>query len=138
MTIDDIVRWYNILEQKSLESSIRARERCRLTDKGRVARTSFLLCREAFAFGQSSLTLSLKNSGFDLAPARAKRSGIFPMTISIIARCSRLSCVWKRATPVKNSTRMQPSEYASHGYDQPKPGAGVRPGQRSNDGARPT
>lgn len=86
------------------------------TCKGRVARTSFLLCRVVdLGLGQSSFAPSLKNSGFDLAPARAKRSGILPITASIMARCSRLSCVWYNATPVKNSTRMQPKEYASQG-----------------------
>jgi len=59
--------------------------------RGRVARTSFLLCLDALALGQSSLPPSLKNSGLDRAPARPNRSGILPMTISIIARCSRLS-----------------------------------------------
>lgn len=71
-----------------------------LTCKLRHARTSFLLCLLAFGFGQLSLLPSLKYSGLLRAPARANRSGILPMTCSIMARCSRLSCVWKRATPV--------------------------------------
>jgi hypothetical protein len=50
------------------------------------------------------------------------RMGMAPMTTSIMARCSRLSCVWNKASPVKNSTRMQPIENISHGYDHGKPG----------------
>jgi hypothetical protein len=38
-----------------------------------------------------------------------------------MARCSRLSCVWKSASPVKNSTRIQPMENMSQGYDHDKP-----------------
>lgn len=86
-----------------------------------MARTSLLLARVALGLGQSNLLPSLKYSGLERAPERAKRSGILPMTISIIARCSKLSCVWNKATPVKNSTRIQPREKASQGYDQPSP-----------------
>lgn len=46
---------------------------------------------------------------------------LWPTTISIIARCSRLSCVWKRASPVKNSTRIQPMLQMSQGNDHPRP-----------------
>ena len=44
-----------------------------------------------------------------------------PMTASIIARCSRLSCVWNRASPVKNSTRIHPMLQISQGKDHPSP-----------------
>lgn len=44
-----------------------------------------------------------------------------PTTASIMARCSKLSCVWKSASPVKNSTRMQPMLQMSQGYDHPRP-----------------
>ena len=88
----DIVDWWDdILQGVSLEHNGKKEEA--RTAKGRVARTSFLLCREALGLGQSSFAPSLKYSGWERAPARAKRSGIFPMTISIIARCSRLSWV---------------------------------------------
>lgn len=44
---------------------------------------------------------------------------LWPMTHSIMARCSRLSCVWKSASPVKNSTSMQPILQISQGKLQP-------------------
>lgn len=97
-----------------------------------VARTSFLLVLLVFGAGHASFAPSLKNSGLALAPARANRSGMRPITytsrisdhisqkgvkergeqeerderggwertISIMARCSKLSCVWKSAIPV--------------------------------------
>jgi hypothetical protein len=68
--------------------------RTQRTSSALVARTSFLLCLVALAEGQSSLFCSLKYSAFCAAPLRAKRSGMLPMTISIMAKCSRLSCVW--------------------------------------------
>jgi hypothetical protein len=72
------------------------------TSSGLIARTSFLL--EVLIFlcfgGQSSLLPSLKNSPLVLAALLAKVWGIGPMTASIMARCSRLSCVWKSAEPV--------------------------------------
>lgn len=40
-------------------------------------------------------------------------------TASIMARCSRLSCVWNSASPVKNSTKMHPILQISQGYDHP-------------------
>ena len=58
-----------------------------------VALTSFRLCFVTLGFGQSSRLPSLKYSGLLAAPLRAKRSGILPMTISIMARCSKLSWV---------------------------------------------
>jgi len=64
------------------------------TSSALVARTSFLLCLVALTGGQSSLLCSLKYSALFPAPLRAKRSGMRPMTISIMAKCSRLSCVW--------------------------------------------
>ena len=42
-------------------------------------------------------------------------------TASIMARCSRFSCVWNSASPVKNSTRMHPMLQISQGYDHPRP-----------------
>lgn len=48
------------------------------------------------------------------------RSILPPHTASIIARCSRLSCVWNRASPVKNSTKMQPILQMSQGKLQPR------------------
>lgn len=48
-------------------------------------------------------------------------AGIRPMTTSIMAKCSRLSCVWNNASPVKNSTRIHPIENMSHGYDHDMP-----------------
>jgi len=69
----------------------KVRNECILTDNGRHARTSFLLCLLALGFGQSSRGPSLKYSGFERAPWRPNRSAIRPMTISIIAKWSRLS-----------------------------------------------
>lgn len=99
------------------------RKEAERTCSGFVAFTSFLLCRDDLEVGQASLAPSLKNSGLLRAPERANLSGIRPITASIMARCSRLSCVWNKAWPVWNSTRIQPSEKASHGNDQPKPDA---------------
>lgn len=101
--------------------------------------TNFRLDLDTVGFGKSIL-LPLKNSGFfslrhvsvtsSFPRASQTRThlprsiitlGILPMTTSIMARCSRLSCVWNRASPVKNSTRMQPIENMSHGYDQGRP-----------------
>ena len=48
-------------------------------------------------------------------------AGNFPKMRSIIAKCSKLSCVWKVASPVKSSRRMHPTLQRSHGYDQPNP-----------------
>ena len=49
---------------------------CRLL----VARTSFLLVLLVLGAGHASFAPSLKNSGLARAPARAKRSGMRPMT----------------------------------------------------------
>ena len=51
---------------------------------------------------------------FSLAAA-AMLSGILPSTVSIIARCSKFSCVWKRASPAgieDPSEPMDPSAVA--------------------------
>lgn len=45
--------------------------------------------------------------------------GISPKICCIIAKCSRLSCVWKRVIPRYNSKRMQPIDQTSQGWDQP-------------------
>ena len=50
-----------------------------------------------------------------------RATGILPITTSIIAKCSKLSCVWNRASPVKNSTRMHPTENMSQGKLHPRP-----------------
>jgi hypothetical protein len=47
---------------------------------------------------------------------------ILPQMGSIIAMCSRLSWVWNNASPVQNSTRMQPIDHISHGKLHPQPG----------------
>lgn len=49
----------------------------------------------------------------------ANWSGIGPMTRSIIAKCSKLSCVWKSARPVNSSIRIQPKDQRSHIVSQP-------------------
>lgn len=99
--------------------------------------TNFRLDLDTVGFGKSIL-LPLKNSGFfclqwvsywstELAalfthrPRAIITSGILPMTTSIIAKCSKLSCVWNSASPVKNSTRMHPIENMSQGYDHGRP-----------------
>ena len=88
--VDDI-RGSDDFLSRIYENVGKARDRYTLTDNGRHKRTSFLLCLLALGFGQSSRGPSLKYSGFERAPWRPKRSGIRPMTISIIAKWSRLS-----------------------------------------------
>jgi hypothetical protein len=100
--------------------------------------TYFLLDRVTVEFGKSIL-LPLKNSLFFCLNHAVSRdhdyrnslphlprciilSGIGPITTSIIAKCSRLSCVWNSASPVKNSTRIHPIENMSQGYDHGNPG----------------
>ena len=88
--VDDVRGRDNFLSKKC-GNVYEVRSQCTLTVNGRHARTSFLLCLDALGFGQSSRGPSLKYSGFERAPWRPKRSAIRPMTISIIARWSRLS-----------------------------------------------
>lgn len=46
-------------------------------------------------------------------------AGISPRILCIIARCSLLSCVWKRVIPKYNSNNIQPIDHTSQGWDQP-------------------
>jgi hypothetical protein len=52
---------------------------------------------------------------YSLIELRAMEAGIFPKMPSIIARCSRFSCVWNVASPVNSSSRMHPTLQMSHG-----------------------
>lgn len=45
--------------------------------------------------------------------------GSCPSMRSIIAKCSRLSCVWKSVIPKYNSNMMQPIDHTSQGWAQP-------------------
>lgn len=92
LLVDTVCRRYDLLQgTKIIDFS--EDEILSLTDNARHALTSFRLCLVALGFGQSSLLPSLKYSGLCLAPDLAKLSGILPITCSIMARCSRLSCV---------------------------------------------
>lgn len=42
-----------------------------------------------------------------------------PRILSIMAKCSRLSCVWNSVMPRCSSNMMQPMDHTSHGCDQP-------------------
>ena len=44
-----------------------------------------------------------------------------PKMRSIMAKCSKLSCVWNVASPVKSSRRIQPTLHRSQGYVHPSP-----------------
>jgi hypothetical protein len=94
VAVDVVRRRHDLLRGGVSIARTAARTIVARTAIGLHARTSFLLWRDDFAFGQSRRAASLKYSGFARAPERAKRSGMRPMTTSIIARCSRLSCVW--------------------------------------------
>lgn len=77
--------------------------------------------QEAHSNGETYFAAELWVPARPCTTCRMSRESIFwPITDSIIARCSRLSWVWKRASPVKNSTSIHPILQISQGKLQPR------------------
>jgi len=107
------------------KSTSAALEWSALLDTKSFSRSSFLtalmLSLETAPSGQFKRVALLKYFWADELAFRIICSGIGPRTLSIIARCSRFSCVWNNASPEHSSTRIQPTLQISHGKLQPRP-----------------